>query len=427
MKAQLVDISETRKSLVIEIPSAVVDQEVERLARRYGRTVRVPGFRPGKVPPRVARQRFREQILHDVAHELIPKAIDDALRERGLEPVSTPDVTDVVVEQGQPLTFKASFETLPPIEPGEYRNLLLRRFPPRVGAEEVGAALEGLRARAARTEPVTGRGVAPGDIVKLSIDRRALDGSAPAEHLEAVQIEVGGPANPPGFDQELLGLEPGAQKTFTITYPADYPVERLAGRSIEYAVVVQDLKQRILPDLDDEFARDLEMDTLDALRARVREDLEREAQQEAASRLRADLLRELASRFSAEVPQALVARELDRRTEELVRRLIDQRIDPRTANIDWEAFRESQREQAADAVRSTLVLDEIARRENITVTDEDLAREIARYAARTERAPAVVRAQLEKDGGLARLRAGLRREKTIDFLLAHATIADGGP
>src|ERR671910_2618177 len=125
MKAEFIDVSDTRKNLVVEIPSSIVDAEIDKVSRDYSKAARIPGFRPGKVPPKVVRQRFRDQILHDVAHGLIPRAVDEALRERGVEPVDTPDIRDVVVEEGQPLKFTATFETVPPIDPGDYSTLSL--------------------------------------------------------------------------------------------------------------------------------------------------------------------------------------------------------------------------------------------------------------------------------------------------------------
>src|SRR5262245_26839764 len=163
MKAEFVDVNATRKNLVVEIDSEVVDQEIDKVARDYGKAARIPGFRPGKVPAKVVRQRFREQILHDVAHGLIPRAVDEALRERGVEPVDTPDIKDVVVVEGQPLKFTATFDTVPPIDPGDYSTIMLRRAPLHVEDAAVGHALEGLRERSARYEPVEGRGVEHGD------------------------------------------------------------------------------------------------------------------------------------------------------------------------------------------------------------------------------------------------------------------------
>src|SRR3954464_2470663 len=147
MKTEFVDVNETRKNLVVEIESDVVDQEIDKVARDYGKAARIPGFRPGKVPAKVVRQRFRDQILHDVAHGLIPRAVDEALRERGVEPVATPEIRDVVVEEGQPLKFTASFETVPPIEPGDYASITLHQRNTGVTETEADEALNNLRQR----------------------------------------------------------------------------------------------------------------------------------------------------------------------------------------------------------------------------------------------------------------------------------------
>jgi trigger factor len=422
MKTEFADVNETRKNVRVEIPTEVVDAEIERIARDYSKKARIPGFRPGKAPARVIKQRFKDQILHDVAHDLIPRAVDDALRERGVEAVDTPDVRDVNIEEGRPLTFTASFDTVPPFDPGDLSTISLRRAKVGIDDEAVNGALQRLRDRGARFEPVEGRGVDHGDTVVLDLDRK--DATGESDRHTDVSIEMGGKANPPGFDEQLLGLELGATKTFNIHYPQDYPVGELANTDVGYTVTVKSLKRRVLPELDDEFAKDLgEFDTLDALRTRVREDLEHEARHAAERDTRGELMKQLATRLPFEVPASLVAREIDRRLEEFARRLMDQNIDPRQAGIDWNAFRESQREVAREAVAAALVLDEVTRREQLEVSDEEVEGEVNRYAERTGRTPAAVRAALEKEGGLSRIHAGLRREKSIDFAMARATIA----
>jgi trigger factor len=431
MKTEFIDVSDTRKNLVVEIPSTVVDAEIDKVARDYSRAARIPGFRPGKVPPKVVRQRFRDQILHDVAHGLIPRAVDEALRERGVEPVDTPDIRDVVVEEGQPLKFTATFETVPAIDPGDYASLTLRRKEATVDDAAVEQTLGRLAERAARYEPVEGRGVGVGDSIVVDLKRTA---AATAEEGEAagtthtdrhddVTVEIGATANPPGFDDALLGLEAGASKTFDIHYPSDFAIQELAGTTVTYEVTVKSIRNRVVPALDDELAKDLgAFDSLEALRTQVRADLEHEARHEAERETRADLLRQLASRVTFDVPSSLVDREIDRRVEEFVRRLVEQQIDPTRANVNWEEFRERQRDAAEEAVRSALVLDEIARRAGVAASDEEMDTEIERYAERAGRTAAAVRARLEKEGGLARLYTGLRREKTMEFLLSKATV-----
>jgi trigger factor len=443
MKTEYIDVSDTQKNLVVEIPSTIVDAEIDKVARDYSKAARVPGFRPGKVPAKVVRQRFRDQILHDVAHGLIPRAVDEALRERGVEPVDTPDIRDVVVEEGQPLKFTATFETVPPIEPGDYASITLPQKRAQVEEAAVDEALAGLRERAARYEPVEGRGVEAGDSVVMDLERTAtpkpesdeplvvIAGEptpprAPAEPQtdkhEAVTVEIGAAANPPGFDTELLGLNEGDQKAFDVQYPDDYTIPELAGTTVLYNVTVKAIRKRIVPELDDELAKDLgEFENLETLRGRVRADLEHEAMHEAERETRGELLKQLASRVTFDVPASLLDREIDRRVEDFVRRLMDQQIDPMKVNINWEEFREKQREAASEAVRGALALDEVARREQIAATDEEINAEVERYAERSGRTPAAVRARLEKEGGIARLYSGLKREKALEFLLSRAT------
>ena len=420
MKTDFVDINETRKTVRVEIPSDAVDAEINRIAADYSRKARIPGFRPGKAPARVIKQRFKDQILHDVAQDLIPRAVDDALREKGLEAVDTPDVREVTINEGQPLTFTASFDTVPDFDPGDLSAIAFKRASNAIDDEAVQMALQRLRDRGARHEPVEGRGITDGDTVTLDLERRDADGK-PDTHND-VSIQLGAKANPPGFDEQLLGLEPGATKEFSLHYPADYAIEELANTDVSYTVTVKGLKRRVLPELDDEFAKDLGVDSLEALTKRVRDDLEHEAKHAAEREDRSELMKQLATRVPFEVPASMIEREIERRLEDFARRLMDQNVDPRQAGVDWNAFRESQRQVAREAVAAALVLDEVTRREKLEVSDAEVEDEVLKYAERTGRTPAAVRAALDKQGGLSRIYAGLRREKAIDFVISHATI-----
>ena len=428
MKTELVDVNETRRQLTVEVPVGDVESAIERVTREYTTAARLPGFRPGRVPPGIVRQRFRAQILHDVAHDLIPRTIDDVLSANGVEPVDTPDVKDVVMEEGKPLSFTASFDVVPAFEPGDFGDIRLTRPPVAVDDDAVQQTLERLRERAARFEPVEG-GVAEGHSLVIDLERRATaaDGTVqPPDTHEKVSIEMGAPANPPGFDAEVTGMTVGESRSFTLSYPADYAVAELAGTSVDYTVHLRELRRRVVPALDDEFAKDLgeDLESLDALRARVRTDLEGEAKDASERQLRADLLKQIAQRLPFPVPGALVDREIDRRVEDFARRLMSQQIDPRRANIDWAAFRQGQREPAQESVASALVLDQVARSENITVTEADLERELERYAERTGLTPAAVKARLEQEDGLGRMQVGLRRETTVNTVLGRVQVTE---
>ncbi len=431
MKTDFTKISECRQELNVEIPAETVEKTLARLSKKYGRTAKISGFRPGKVPAQVIRARFREQLLHDVAQELVPKAVDDALSTNDLIPLATPDVRDVNVNEGQPLTFRATFDTLPTVDPGRYDDFTLRQTPVNIDDDAVNKALDQLQLRASRLDPVEGRSIEHGDTVTLDLERQLVkppteenneSSSEPEQHHD-VSVEIGHASNPPGFDKELIGLNVGDTSSFTVKFPEDYEVTSFAGAEAAYKIEVKQIHLRELPVLDDDFAKQAgDFENVAALREKVETDLNQQAETEAKNDVRQDLLRQLAGRLTTEVPEALVSQEIDRRVEQLARHMMGQNIDPREANIDWNAFREQQRVGATDAVRSTLMLDAIVTREEINITDEDINQEIERQADASGRAPSAVRALIEKDGGLNRLRSGLEREKAIDILLSRSTI-----
>ena len=439
MKTEFTDVSETRKHIAFEIPPDVVEDEIARVAQGYSKSAKVPGFRQGKVPAAVVRQRYRDQILHDVAHDLIPRLVGSALRERKLEPVAAPDIRDVVLEEGKPLTFLAEFETLPELDLGDYTGISLRKPPAVLEVGAVDRALEQLRERAARWTPVEDRPAEAGDTVLVDLTRTKrgrliqLAGEAtPAdeaegkpEALQNVAIEVGNAANPPGFNEQLTGAPLGASRSFPVTYDAAYEVPDLAGATVDYDLTIKGIRRKELLPLDDDFAKEVsDAETLEDLRKQIHADLQRGAEQDSEHKVRHDLLNEISARVKT-VPDVLVEQEIDRRLEEFLRRLMDQGIDPMKAAIDWQEFRQRQRDPAIGTVKSTLALDEISRRESIEATDEDVEAEIAKFADRSGLTPAAVRARLERDQALARIRAGVRREKTVTWLLEQAAVTHG--
>ena len=428
MKTAITTLSETRKRLEIQIPAERVDSSFNKLVKSHQRRVKLSGFRPGKVPMHIVRQRFKEDILHAVADDLVPQAIEEALREEGLVPIDTPDVRDVSIDEGQPLTFHALFEVMPSIAGLDYEAITLRKTTVTPDADATERALDQLRLRASTLDPITDRAIETGDIVTIDLTQQAIKGSPaapPQDRREDVMIEVGADTNPPGFDAELIGLDPGETKKFDLSYPTNYEQSDLAGTVVSYDITVKATHRRKFPDVDDEFARSVgNFDTLDALRTQIEENLRREAQIEEQRSVRRDLMSQLAARVTVELPEALVDQEISRRLEQIATRLAQQQVDPRKANIDWDNLREEQRAPALETIRGTTALDEVARREELSIGEEDLEREIQAYAERLKQTPAAVRAQLARDNGMGALSDGMRREKAIDFLLSRATIVN---
>ena len=340
MKADFVDVSDTQKTLTVEIPSDLVDAEIERIAKGYARQARLPGFRPGKAPASVIKQRFREQIHHDVMHGLIPKAVEEALTERGIEPVNTPNITNVAMHEGQPLTFTAAVETVPAFDPGDLSTLAVTRAITNVTDATVDQTLQRLRERAGKFEPVEARPVLDGDTLVADLERTDADGKT--EPHNDVTIQIGSPANPPGFDASLVGMNAGDTKSFEVRFPAEYAVKELADTTVTYKVTVKDVRHRVLPELDDEFAKDVgAFESLAALRDQVRTDLQEEAGDNTTRQLRADLLSQLARRLSFDPPVSLVDREMDRRVEEFARQLMQQNIGLMTRAVNYTGRRYS--------------------------------------------------------------------------------------
>jgi len=284
MKTEFQDVSETQKTLTIEIPSTVVDAEIDRVARGYSKQARLPGFRPGKVPSTIIKQRFRDQIHHDVMHDLIPRAVEEALQERGIEPVATPDIKDVSLSEGQPLKFTAAIETVPPFDPGDLSTISLRQPSSAITDDAVEKTLERLRERGAKHETVEGRPVAEGDTAVVDLDRTDPDGKV--DHHEGVSVELGAAGNPPGFDENLVGLNAGDEKTFVVRFPDDYAVKEMANTAVSYTAKVKEVRRKVLPALDDEFAKDVgPFESLTQLRDRVRTDMQADADQHASRAL----------------------------------------------------------------------------------------------------------------------------------------------
>jgi trigger factor len=413
-----------KREISVEIPAAEVARETELQIQRYQKSARLPGFRAGHVPASIIRQRFGDGLKNDVIEALVPKHFRREAEKQGLIPVSQPRVTDLHMQDGEPLTFKASFEVLPEIQVEGYKDLRADKPEIAVTDEEVEGALTNVREQHATYTTVEGRPLAEGDYAQASMDGKPKDGQDVAEakanpvHMDDVLIEIGGKNTVPEFSQNLTGASAGDERTFDVSYAEDISDKRLAGKTFVYTVKVNGIKQKNLPELNDDFAKELgEFTSLEQVRKQIRENMEAEKRHTAEHAAKDKLVAELVKRNDFEVPESLVDRQIDLRLERGLRALAAQGMKMEDLKkMDLPRLRAGQREQAVHDVKSSLLLERIAELEKISVSDEEMKREIEAMARQSKQTSEAVKARLTEDGGLDRIRMRIRSEKTLEFL-----------
>jgi trigger factor len=413
-----------KREISVEIPAAEVARETDLQIQRYQKSARLPGFRAGHVPASIIKQRFGDGLKNDVIEALIPKYFRREAEKQGLIPVSQPQVTDLHMHDGEPLTFKASFEVLPEIQVEGYKDLRADKPEITVTDEEVEQALNNVREQGATYTSVEGRTLAEGDFAQASMDGKPKDAQDTKDaasnpvHMDEVLIEIGGKNTVPEFTQNLAGASAGDERTFEVSYPEDTADKRLAGKTFVYTVKVQAIKQKTLPELNDDFAKELgEFTSLEQVRKQIRENMDAERRHNAERESKDKLVAELVKRNDFEVPESLVDRQVDLRLERGLRALAAQGMKMEDLKkMDLPRLRAGQREQAVQDVKSSLLLERIAELEKISVSDEEMKREIEALARQSKQTPEAVQARLTEDGGLDRIRMRIRSEKTLDFL-----------
>ena len=410
--------SSTKREIQVEVPAEEVTRETDALVSKYQKMARLPGFRRGHVPPSIIRQRFAEDLKSEVVEALVPRYFRRETEKQGLRPVSQPRVTELQIEQGQPLRFKASFEVMPEIQVEGYKELRAEKPEIAVSDEEVEQTLNGLREQNATFSAIEGRALADGDFAQVSLDGTPKDGDGKPVHMDEILVEIGGRNTMPEFTENLRGALAGDERTFDVQYPKDTSDQRLAGKTFTYNVKVQALKQKSLPELNDDFAKELgEFASVEEVKKRVRENMEAERKHSAEHEAKEKLVAELIKRNEFEVPEELVERQIDVRLDRGLRALAAQGMRPEDMKkMDLTRLRAGQREQAVGEVKSALLLEKIAERENIQVGDEEIDREIEALAQQSKQTTESIRARLTRDGALDRIRTRIRNEKTLDFL-----------
>ncbi|HVY39703.1 MAG TPA: trigger factor [Polyangia bacterium] len=428
MQITIEDLSPVEKRVEFELPWTDVAPKLDKAYDSLRKGVRLPGFRPGKVPRALLEKMYRRQVEDEVARELVERSIGQAIRENQIQPVAPPAVAEIEIKNGEPFKFSARVEVRATVTPQDYSGVPVSRRPPNVTDEQVQEALEGYRKRLTQFKPVEGRTeTGPRDLVRVELTGKV--GEHKIKRREVVvdlEDEVGGPL--PGLASHLRGKPFGGEATFEVDYtlPAEGIPAELAGRHVKLNAVIKEAREKQVPALDDELAKDTgEAETLDGLRAKVREKLTETEQQRIKREVERALIKEIVKRNSFPVAPALI----DRYAQAIVNRAKNQlqMMGVDAESFDEERMRREVRGEAEEEARGGILLQAIAEREGITSTDADVQKRLAELAAARNVPVKQLRADLEKDGRIAQIEAQIREQKTLDMLISQAKITDEDP
>ncbi len=420
MKSAVENISPVKKKITIEVPQDDVTKEREKALAKMAKKAKLPGFRPGKAPRSVVERHFGEDIQADVMNKLIADAYFQAIQEHKISPVDLPEISDVSLAKGSPLSFSAVVEVRPNIELGAYDGIEVKEAPLTVSDEEVEQTINRLREMYAQLEVVEGRPAEKGDSLIIDFEGfregKSIDGAKASDYL----LTLGSGNLIPGFEDQLAGVNKGEAKEITVSFPADYTNKDLAGKDAMFKVMVKEIKRAVMPEVNDDFAKDIgNHHTVEELRARVKEDMEARKRDELASAQREELLSKLVDAHTFDVPPGMVERELQAMMKQQAVRLARQGMDVKS--FDAEKYREEQRPLAERRVKGLLILDAVADREKVTVIDEELSAELQVLSRKSGQPVETIKKYYEsQEGGMDNLRSSLIQEKTLTLLLSRA-------
>jgi trigger factor len=408
------------RELVLDIPEEEVSKAYRTVVGNYRKHARIPGFRAGKVPESVVKRRYSSEIRKDVIDGLLPQRFNKAVSELGVKPVGQPQVTELTVEEGAPLHVKAVFEFVPDFSIEGYQSVTVPKPSVEITDEEFQAELAQLRESRATVEPVEeDRPLVDGDWAQIAYQGQVEgDADAPPIAGEDTLVEIGGKDTVEAFSGALRGAKPGQELKAEVIYPADYAEAKLAGKTVAYDVEVKAIKKRTLPDLDDDFAKELGgYESYADLEKRVREHLANRKRRSVEGETKDHLFAALTERYPFPIPESLVQEQIDARLDRGLRALAAQGMDTeQMRKLDFARLRAAQRDSASAEVKTFILLDRIAQEENITVSDEELDHELQLAALQSREPVDALKVRLTEDGGLARIREQMRREKTASVL-----------
>jgi len=407
-----------KHELEITVPLDEVDKETAQVVEKVRAKAKLPGFRPGKAPASLIRQRFEAEVRQEVLENLIPRVLNKQFETDGLNVVSQPAIKDLHFHRGEPLRFKAEFEVAPEIELKEYRGVAVTYAEPAVTDEDVEKRIEEIREQKAEYVNIDPRPAESGDYIAASLE--SLDGLEGEPLQDEVTLHLGAEDTVAAFTENLVGVSPGESREFDVAYPEDGP-ERLAGKTVRFKAEIKNIRRKELPELNDEFAKDIgDYNDLGELQEAIRKSIFRDREFNAQQTAKMAIVDKLVAENEFPVPEVFVDRQIESNVEAQLRQLAGQGMDVRKLNLDWEKLRTTHQERALHDVKASLILDKVASAEHIETTNDEVDREVHRIAKQERQPAAAIRIKMEKDGTLRRIASRIRTDKTLNFLFEQA-------
>ncbi len=425
MKVEVEQTNPCERRLTIEMPVERVQREMNAIYGGLQKRVKVPGFRQGKVPRSILENHYHHSVEQEILQKLIPEALSEAMTQENLQAVGEPQIDHVDLAKDRPFQFVATTQIIPEIALSDYSSWTFTRHVPPVTDEQLEQAMQQLRERHAELRTVSGRAVHEHDFVIANYQGTFEGTDIPAIHGTNATLEVGAGQVLPEIEQGVVGMMEGEEKNIPITLPEDYRDDALAGRIIEIRLTVVELKEKVLPNLDDEFARAYEdADSLDFLQERLRSDVEAAIGERADAEVRADILKRLVDENTFDVPEVLVHDQMRRAYLQGIRAVKGGQLDEADFNVDVASMDETFSTQAREMVRGQLILRHIGAQAGITVTPEEVDAEIARLASRMAQNPEALKQTLQRNGTLVGIENGLQDDKIFASILADVQVSD---
>ena len=425
MNVNVEDISSIKKKVSIEISEDQVAKEVDSFYKDLGKKAKIKGFRPGKVPRNILERYFKDYVKAEVVQKLVQETYPTALSEANLQPVSNPMIDPGEMESGKPFQYSVTIEVKPEIKLEEYLGLNVEGKKEEVKDEEVEERLKALQNLHANLKTIEeARPIQKGDFVIVDYEAK-MDGK-PLEEGKAIDftVEVGSDRFIPAFEEKLIGLKSEEEREIEVLFPEDYGYKKWAGKTIAFHVKIKEIKEKILPILDDEFAKDLgDYSSLEELKVKLKQEIEREKKLAFDRQLKDQMIDQLLQKSTFDVPESLVDEQAKTLVSDLKLRLAAQGMKIDSLGVSEEKLQSDYRETAMKQVRTFLILEKIAAQEGITVTDEEVEGRLREISERTRQKYDVVKRHYEKNGLIPEVKAGIMNEKTLNFLLEKANIS----